>query len=316
MGLKVFCGSASASLASDVTKLLGVSLGKMDVTKFSDGETRVVLNESVRGSNCFIIQSTSTPVNENLMELFLLIDALKRASAKKIVVVMPYYGYARQDRLVDRSCVSAKVVANFLQASKIDALVTIDLHSSQITGFFDIPIDDLKAANLFADYFKKKNLKDAVVVSPDAGGVVRARKLAELLNAPFAIIYKHRPAPNSVGETRLIGDVKGKNCIMIDDMVDTGGSLAKASQALIDGGAKKVFACATHAVLSGKAMENLSKSSLQEVVFTNTISHKGLSKKFVFLSIAPLLAETIKRIDKDKSVSELFEQWPIGLNNF
>ena len=300
--LKIFSLSSNRPLAEKIAALVGVELGKLSVDRFSDGEIQINIEESIRGDNVYVIQSTSAPVNDNLMELLILVDALRRASANTINVVLPYYGYARQDR-------KAKLVANMLQNSGVDRVVALDLHAAQIQGFFDIPVDHLMGAPLLADYFIREGVADkAVVVSPDHGGVTRARALAEFLKAPIAIIDKRRPKANVAQIMNIIGNVKGKKCIMIDDMIDTAGTISKGSQALIDAGAEEVYASCTHAVLSGPAIERLANSSLKEVVVTDTIrlpEEKQIAK-IKQVSVAPLIADAIKRINENRAVSPLF----------
>lgn len=271
--LKIFALNSNRPLAQKIADEVGVELGKLSVDRFSDGEIQINIEESVRGDNVYVIQSTSAPVNDNLMELMIMIDALRRASANTINVVLPYYGYARQDRKArSREPITAKLVANMLQNSGVTRIVALDLHAAQIQGFFDIPVDHLMGAPLLADYFINEGVAaNAVVVSPDHGGVTRARALAEFLKAPIAIIDKRRPRPNVAKIMNIIGDVKGKKCIMIDDMIDTAGTISKGAQALIDAGAEEVYASATHAVLSGPAIERLDNSPLKQVVVTDSI---------------------------------------------
>ena len=270
--LKIFALNSNRPLAQKIADEVGVELGKLSVDRFSDGEIQINIEESVRGDNVYVIQSTSAPVNDNLMELMIMIDALRRASANTINVVLPYYGYARQDRKArSREPITAKLVANMLQNSGVTRIVALDLHAAQIQGFFDIPVDHLMGAPLLADYFINEGVAaNAVVVSPDHGGVTRARALAEFLKAPIAIIDKRRPRPNVAKIMNIIGDVKGKKCIMIDDMIDTAGTISKGAQALMDAGAEEVYASATHAVLSGPAIERLDNSPLKQVVVTKS----------------------------------------------
>lgn len=308
--LKIFSLSSNRPLAEKIAAHVGVELGKLSVDRFSDGEIQINIEESIRGDNVYVIQSTSAPVNDNLMELLILVDALRRASANTINVVLPYYGYARQDRKArSREPITAKLVANMLQNSGVDRVVALDLHAAQIQGFFDIPVDHLMGAPLLADYFIREGVADkAVVVSPDHGGVTRALALAEFLKAPIAIIDKRRPKANVAQIMNIIGNVKGKKCIMIDDMIDTAGTISKGSQALIDAGAKEVYASCTHAVLSGPAIERLANSPLKEVVVTDTIrlpEEKQIAK-IKQVSVAPLIADAIKRINENRAVSPLF----------
>ena len=308
--LKIFALNSNRPLAQKIADEVGVELGKLSVDRFSDGEIQINIEESVRGDNVYVIQSTSAPVNDNLMELMIMIDALRRASANTINVVLPYYGYARQDRKArSREPITAKLVANMLQNSGVTRIVALDLHAAQIQGFFDIPVDHLMGAPLLADYFINEGVAaNAVVVSPDHGGVTRARALAEFLKAPIAIIDKRRPRPNVAKIMNIIGDVKGKKCIMIDDMIDTAGTISKGAQALMDAGAEEVYASATHAVLSGPAIERLDKSPLKQVVVTDSIQLPDEKQidKIVQVSVAPLIGAAIKRINENRPVSPLF----------
>lgn len=308
--LKIFALNSNRPLAQKIADEVGVKLGKLSVDRFSDGEIQINIEESVRGDNVYVIQSTSAPVNDNLMELMIMIDALRRASANTINVVLPYYGYARQDRKArSREPITAKLVANMLQNSGVTRIVALDLHAAQIQGFFDIPVDHLMGAPLLADYFIDEGVAaNAVVVSPDHGGVTRARALAEFLKAPIAIIDKRRPRPNVAKIMNIIGDVKGKKCIMIDDMIDTAGTISKGAQALIDAGAEEVYASATHAVLSGPAIERLDNSPLKQVVVTDSIQLPDEKQidKIVQVSVAPLIGAAIKRINENRPVSPLF----------
>ncbi len=306
---KVFAGNSHPKLAEEIAKIMGKPIGNADVKQFSDGEISVSISESVRGIDCFIIQSTCAPVNDNLMETLILIDAMKRASAGRINVVLPYYGYARQDRKAKaRDPITAKLVADILCAAGVDRVVTMDLHAAQIQGYFDIPVDHLLGMPILIDYYKENPLEDLVIVSPDHGSVTRARKMAEPLNAPIAIIDKRRPEPNKSEIMNIIGDIKGKNCIVVDDMIDTAGTICNAGKALMDLGAKSVRACATHAVLSGPAIERLEESPFCEVVLLNTVPlPEAAGEKFKTLSVAPLFAETLERIHTSKPISELFK---------
>ncbi|MFR0560676.1 ribose-phosphate diphosphokinase [Limosilactobacillus mucosae] len=308
--LKIFALNSNRPLAQKIADEVGVELGKLSVDRFSDGEIQINIEESVRGDNVYVIQSTSAPVNDNLMELMIMIDALRRASANTINVVLPYYGYARQDRKArSREPITAKLVANMLQNSGVTRIVALDLHAAQIQGFFDIPVDHLMGAPLLADYFINEGVAaNAVVVSPDHGGVTRARALAEFLKAPIAIIDKRRPRPNVAKIMNIIGDVKGKKCIMIDDMIDTAGTISKGAQALMDAGAEEVYASATHAVLSGPAIERLDNSPLKQVVVTDSIQLPDEKQidKIVQVSVAPLISAAIKRINENRPVSPLF----------
>ena len=308
-GLKIFSGNANTPLAQEICSDLNIRLGDADISHFSDGEILVQINENVRGKDVFVIQSVSKPVNQNLMELLIMIDAFKRASAKRITAVMPYYCYARQDRKVQpRVPITAKLVADLLEAAGANRLLTIDLHAGQIQGFFDIPVDHLYAAPVLVDYLQKKDFKDFVVISPDAGGVERARAIAKRIKAHLAIIDKRREGPNVAKVMNIIGDVKDRDVIVVDDIIDTAGTLVQAVEALKKNGAKRVFASCTHAVLSGPAVERINNSALEEVIVTNTIciDEQKRTKKIVILSIAKLLAEAIKNIHTESSVSSLF----------
>lgn len=307
--LKLFTLNSNPKLAEQIAEVIGVSLGKCTVNRFSDGEIQINIEESIRGCDVFVVQSTSDPVNEHLMELLIMIDALKRASARKINVVMPYYGYARQDRKArSREPITSKLIANLLETAGASRVITLDLHAPQIQGFFDIPIDHLMAGGILADYFKKKNLEDLVIVSPDHGGVVRARKMADRLKAPIAIIDKRRPRPNVAEVMNIIGNIEGKTAIIIDDIIDTAGTITLAANALVEHGAKEVYACCSHPVLSGPAIERIQHSKIKELVVTNSIALKEekLIDKINELSVAPLIAEAIIRVFEHKSVSVLF----------
>ncbi|WP_290033491.1 ribose-phosphate diphosphokinase [Ligilactobacillus cholophilus] len=309
--VKIFALNSNKPLAKKIADAVGVPLGKTSVDRFSDGEIRINIEESIRGDEIFIIQSTSAPVNDNLMELLIMIDALRRASASTINVVIPYYGYARQDRKArSREPITAKLVADMLEKAGADRVIVLDLHAAQIQGFFDIPVDHLMGAPLLADYFLKNNLeKDAVVVSPDHGGVTRARKLAEFLKAPIAIIDKRRPKANVAEIMNIIGSVDNKRCIIIDDMIDTAGTITLASQALMDAGAKEVYACATHPVLSGPAIERLDKSPIKKIIVTDSIQipEEKQIDKLTQVSVGPLIGDAIRRIHENKPVSPLFK---------
>ncbi len=308
--LKVFSLNSNRGLANEIVNHIGVELGKSSVSRFSDGEIQINIEESIRGSDVFVIQSTSEPVNEHLMELLIMIDALKRASAATINIVIPYYGYARQDRKARaREPITAKLVANLLETAGATRVITIDLHAPQIQGFFDIPVDQLIAVPILGSYFKEKALSDIVVVSPDHGGVTRARRLADRLKAPIAIIDKRRPRPNVAEVMNIIGDIEGKTAIIIDDIIDTAGTITLAADALVEKGAKEVYACCTHPVLSGPAIERINHSSIKELVVTNTITLPEEKKidKITQLSIAPLLSEAIIRVYEKQSVSTLFD---------
>ncbi|GIP41358.1 ribose-phosphate pyrophosphokinase [Paenibacillus sp. J31TS4] len=308
--LKVFTCNSNPELAKEIANHIDVPLGDAEVIRFSDGEIQIRLRESVRGSNVFLIQSTSSPVNDHLMEVLVMTDALKRASAKSINVVIPYYGYARQDRkATSRDPITAKLVANLIEKAGATRVITMDLHAMQIQGFFDIPVDHLLGVPTLGQYYRDKNLPDVVVVSPDHGGVVRARRLADYLRAPLAIIDKRRPEPNVSEVMNIIGNIRGKTAILIDDIIDTAGTLSLAAHALKEYGAREVYACGTHAVLSGPAMKRIDDSPLCELVVTNTIPirHPEPSPKIKVLSVAPLLGNAIVRVHEDQSISSLFE---------
>ena len=309
--LKIFTGNANPALAKEICDYLGLPLGEAFVGRFNNGEVQIMIDESVRGKDVFIIQPTSYPVNDNLMELMVMADALKRASARHITAVVPYYGYARQDRKTrGREPITAKLVANLMQTSGITRLVTIDLHAGQIQGFFDVPVDHLYGASILAKYINEKNLEDVIVVSPDLGGVTRARDLADRIGAPIAIIEKKRPEPGVAKVMNLIGDVKGKNCIIVDDIVDTAGSLVEGAKALEEFGAKSVMAAVTHAVLTDPASERIANSNIKELIVTNTMPLPDNCKleNVTQLSVAPLLGEAIMRIFHEVSVSNLFDK--------
>lgn len=309
--IKVFTGNANPKLAQDIANIIGVPLGKSDVYTFSDGEICVNINETVRGSDVFVVQSTSTPVNDHLMELLIMIDAFKRASAGRITAVIPYYGYARQDRKAKaRDPISAKLIADLIATAGADRVLTMDLHAAQIQGFFNIPVDHLLGVPILYPYFKKKfaGADDVVVVSPDLGSVTRARKFAAYLDLPLAIVDKRRPRQNVCEVMNVIGDIDGKRIILVDDMIDTAGTLCNGAKALKDKGAKEIYACATHGVLSGPAIDRIRDSVIDELVVLDTIvlpPEKQIDKIKV-LSVAPVFAEAIERIYEDISVSTLF----------
>lgn len=309
--IKIFAGNSSKSLAEAICKQLDLELGKVEVGKFSDGETAVNIQESVRGCDVFVVQSTNTPVNDNLMELLLIIDACKRASAGRITAVIPYFGYARQDRKARaRDPISAKLVADILQTAGANRVLTMDLHSSQLQGFFNIPVDNLMGMPVLAKYFKKVGVPDNLtIVSPDTGSVVRSRAMASRFDAPLAIIDKRRPRANVMEVMNVVGDVKGRMCLMLDDMIDTAGTICQGAQALMDNGAEKVIACCTHAVLSGPAIERLAKSPLSEIVVLDTIDLPVSKRidKIRIVSIADIFAEAIERVYTDLPVSKLYE---------
>lgn len=311
--LKLFALSSNQELAEKVADIIGIPLGKSTVRKFSDGETQVNVEESIRGHHAFILQSTSSPVNDNLMEILIMVDALKRASAETVNVVMPYYGYARQDRKArSREPITSKLVANMLEIAGVDRLLTVDLHASQIQGFFDIPVDHLMGAPLLAEHFIRRGMTgdDYVVVSPDHGGVTRARKLAQFLQTPLAIIDKRRSVDkmNTSEVMNIIGNVAGKTCILIDDMIDTAGTICHAADALRDAGAVSVFASCTHPVLSGPALDNIERSAIEKLVVLDTIflPEDRVIDKIEQISIADLIAEAIIRIHEKRPLSPLF----------
>jgi ribose-phosphate pyrophosphokinase len=309
----LFTGNANPALAQEIATHLGVELGKAHVGRFSDGEVDVRIDQNVRARDVFVVQSTCAPTNENLMELFIMVDALKRASARRITAVIPYFGYARQDRRPrsTRVPISAKVVANMMQTVGVERVLTMDLHADQIQGFFDIPVDNIYASPVLLSDVKAKSYPELVVVSPDVGGVVRARALAKQLGCDLAIIDKRRPKANVSEVMHVIGEIEGRNCVIMDDMIDTAGTLVKAAEVLKERGAKRVFAYCTHAVFSGPAIERISKSQIDEVVITNTIPLSEAAKgcdKIRQLSVAFLFAETIRRISDGESVTSLFAE--------
>jgi len=308
--MRIFSGNSSRTLAADICKKLGVSLGRATVSTFSDGETSVEIDENVRGMDVFIVQSTSTPVNNNLMELLIMIDALKRASADRIIAVMPYYGYARQDRkAAPRAPITAKLVADLLTTAGASRVIAVDLHAGQIQGFFNIPVDNLYGTPILLEYVKHNYPRDLIIVSPDTGGVVRARAFAKRLGATLAIVDKRRDTPNESQVMNVIGDVKDKNAIILDDMIDTAGTVVQAAEAIKNEGATEVSVCCTHPVLSGPAIERMESSILKEVIVTDTIplhEKARACKKIKVLSIAGVLSESIKRIYYNESISSLF----------
>lgn len=308
--IKIFSGNSNPELAQKIADIIGVPVGKSEVSTFSDGEIVVNIQESVRGADVFIIQSTSNPGNNNLMELLIMIDACLRASAGRITAVIPYYGYARQDRKAkSRDPITAKLVANLLTAAGVDRVLTMDLHANQIQGYFDIPVDHLLGGPILVKHFEKMNIPDLVVVSPDHGSVARARKFAEYLDAPIAIVDKRRPKNNVSEVMNIIGDVEGKNLILLDDMIDTAGTLCNAAEALKGFGAKDIYACCTHAVLSGPAIERIQNSCIKEVIVLDTIQLPEEKKidKIQVLSAGELFASAIQKIFSGESVSVLFE---------
>ena len=311
--IKVFCGNSNPKLAQDICKMMGTKLGEAEVKSFADGEVSVSLYETVRGSDVFVVQSTCKPVNDSLMELLVMIDALKRASAGRVTAVIPYFGYARQDRKAKaRDPITAKLVANMITAAGADRVLTMDLHAAQIQGFFDIPVDNLVGNPIFVDYYAKKfgdRCEDMVVVSPDVGSVARARAFAQKLHMNLAIVDKRRQKANQCEVMNVIGDVAGKDCILFDDMVDTAGSLCNAAKAIVEvGGANHVYACASHGVLSGPAIDRINSSVITEVAFLDTIPaiDAGLSDKIKYLTVAPMFSEAIERTYQEISISKLF----------
>ena len=306
--IKIFTGNANPELAKEICDYLGIDLGDSVVSKFSDGEINVEIDESVRGKDVYIVQPTCEPGNEHIMELLIMVDAIRRASARRITAVIPYYGYARQDRKSrGREPITAKLIANLLTKAGCRRVLTMDLHAQQIQGFFDVPVDHLYAAPIIANYFQSLELDDLVVVSPDIGGVARARKFAELLHAPLAIIDKRRPKPNVSEVMNIIGDIDGKNVILIDDIIDTAGTITNAAKALKERGAKEVYASCSHAVLSGPAIDRLNDCPIKEVVTTNSIPTDSKNcDKIKVLSVASLFGEAIMRIFQDASVSKMF----------
>nr|WP_286087014.1 ribose-phosphate pyrophosphokinase [Halomonas sp. S3-1-1] len=307
----VFTGNANPELARKVAESLDSRMGNATVGQFSDGEIAVEINENVRGKDVFILQSTCAPTNDNLMELILMVDALRRASATRITAVLPYFGYARQDRRVRsaRVPISAKVVADMMVKAGVDRVMTMDLHADQIQGFFDVPVDNVYGSPILLDDIERQNYDDLVVVSPDVGGVVRARAIAKQLNADLAIIDKRRPQANQAQVMHIIGEIEGRTCVVVDDMIDTAGTLCKAGEALKDHGAARVVAYATHPILSGPAIDNITSSVLDEVVVADTIplaDHARRSGKIRQLSVAGLIAEAIRRVSNEESVSAMF----------
>ncbi|MUV38022.1 Ribose-phosphate diphosphokinase [Lentibacillus sp. JNUCC-1] len=308
--LKVFTLNSNRELAEEIANHIGTTLGKCTVSTFSDGEIQINIEESVRGNDVYVVQSTCPPVNQHIMELLIMIDALKRASARSINIVMPYYGYARQDRKArSREPIAAKLMADLLQTAGADRVIMLDLHAPQIQGFFDVPIDHLQGVPILASHFEKMDLEEVVVVSPDHGGVTRARKMADRLGAPIGIIDKRRPAPNVAEVMNIVGNIEGRTAILIDDIIDTAGTITLAANALIENGAKEVYACCTHPVLSGPAIERIENSQIKELIVTNSIplpDEKNIGK-ITQLSVASLIGEAIIRVHELKSVSKLFD---------
>jgi len=309
-GLKVFSGNSNRPLVEEICKMLRVKPGDIAIDKFADGEIQVKINENVRGEDIFVVQSTSYPANDNLMELLITLDALKRASTARLTAVLPYFGYARQDRKDQgRVPITAKLVANLISRAGADRVLTMDLHAGQIQGFFDIPLDHLYAVNVFVEYFRKKELKNLTIVSPDVGGIKMARAYAKRLEAGLAIVDKRRIDDKNAEVMNIMGEVRGKNVIIVDDLVATAGSIVEASEALNGAGVLDIYAAITHPVLCGPAIERISKSPIKEMIVTNTIFSEtsGLTDKIKVVSIAPLLAEAIKRIHNEQSISIMFD---------
>lgn len=309
--LKIFTGNSHPALAKEISDYIGVPLGKAICGRFNNGEIQIMINESVRGKDCFIIQPTGAPVNDNLMEILIMVDALKRASARHITVVVPYYGYARQDRKTrGREPISSKLVADLLTVAGVTRVVTMDLHAGQIQGFFNMPVDHMLSSSLLADYVKSKKLENLTIVSPDLGGVTRARELADRVGAPIAIIEKRRPEPGVAKVMNIIGEVKDRNCFVVDDIVDTAGSLCEGANALMEYGARGVYAAVCHPVLTDPAIERIRASAIKELVVTNSlpIERYKMIDKMTVLSIAPILGEAILRIFHDASVSQMFDK--------
>lgn len=306
-GFKIFTGSAHPAFAKELAKYLDIALSSADINRFSDGEINVKITESVRGKDIYIIQPTCKPTNDNLMELLIMVDAFKRSSANNINAVIPYFGYARQDRkAAPRVPISAKLVANLLQSAGVNRVITMDLHAGQIQGFFDIPVDNLYGSIVFYDYVKAKNLKNPIIASPDIGGVARARHFAEHLGLPLVIVDKKRERANESEVMNIIGDVQDKSVIMVDDIIDTAGTMVKAADVLKKNGAISVIALGTHAVFSGNAIERIENGALDEVAVSNSIPFENTSKKIKVLSVAPLFAEVMRRIYHNESVNSLF----------
>ncbi|MGP1485300.1 MAG: ribose-phosphate pyrophosphokinase [Campylobacter sp.] len=307
IGYKVFSGTANIDFSKKISQYLSLPLSEATIKRFSDGEISVQIGESVRGKDVFVVQPTCAPTNDNLMELLIVSDALKRSSANSITAVVPYFGYARQDRkAAPRVPITAKLVADMMQAAGINRVVTIDLHAGQIQGFFDIPVDNLYGSIVFNDYLRNKNFKNPIIASPDIGGIARARSVAKYLNLDIVIVDKRREKANESEVMNVIGDVSGKDVILVDDMIDTGGTIVKAAKIFKERGATSVIACCTHAVLSGKAYENLSSNALDELVVTDTIPLKEQNDKIKVISVAPVFAEVIRRVYHNESVNSLF----------
>ncbi|WP_226584180.1 ribose-phosphate diphosphokinase [Halobacillus litoralis] len=308
--MKLFTLNSNEPLAEEISDILDVPIGESSVVRFSDGEVQINIEESVRGDDIYLIQSTSQPVNEHLMELLIMVDALKRASAKTINVVIPYFGYARQDRKArPREPITAKLIANLLEKAGISRVITLDLHAPQIQGFFNTPVDQLLGVPILAQYYKEKDIKDLVVVAPDTSGLRRARRMANILDAPIAFVDKRRPAPNTAEVMNVVGEIEGKNAIIVDDMIDTAGTVTQAAEALMANGIRDIYACGTHAVLSDPAVSKIDESPIKELVVTNSIFMPEEKKieKIKSLSVAPLLADALLRVQTEHSVSVLFD---------
>ena len=310
--MKVLAGTSNSKLCKDIARQLKLKLVNSNIKRFADGEVYVEINENIRGNSIFVIQSTSNPANDNLMELLICIDALRRSSAKNITAVIPYFGYARQDRKVaPRTAISAKLVSNLITNAGANRILSVDLHAGQIQGFFDIPVDNLFSTPIFARYIKKKiKLNNLICVAPDVGGVERTRALSRRINSTIAIIDKRRPAPGKSEVMNIVGNVKNKNCIIVDDIIDSGGTIVNAAQALKKKGAKDVYVFITHAVLSGEAIQKIEKSQIKKLITTDTIDNSkknGKSKKIEIISLAPMISEAMKRIANSTSVSSLFK---------
>ncbi|MYL21584.1 ribose-phosphate diphosphokinase [Halobacillus litoralis] len=310
MSMKLFTLNSNEPLAEEISDILDVPLGESSVVRFSDGEIQITIEESVRGDDIYLIQSTAQPVNEHIMELLIMVDALKRASAKTINVVIPYYGYARQDRKArPREPITAKLVANLLEKAGVSRVVALDLHAPQIQGFFNIPVDQLLGIPIIAQYYKEKNIEDVVVVAPDTSGLRRARRMADILDAPIAFVDKRRPEPNMAEALNVVGNIEGKNVIIVDDMIDTAGTIDQAAAALLEKGANDIYACGTHAVLSDPSVKVIEDSPIKELVVTNSVylPEEKRIDKIVSLSVAPLFADALTRVQKEQSVSVLFD---------
>ncbi|MCA1022010.1 MULTISPECIES: ribose-phosphate diphosphokinase [Halobacillus] len=310
MSMKLFTLNSNEPLAEEISDILDVPLGESSVVRFSDGEIQITIEESVRGDDIYLIQSTAQPVNEHIMELLIMVDALKRASAKTINVVIPYYGYARQDRKArPREPITAKLVANLLEKAGVSRVVALDLHAPQIQGFFNIPVDQLLGIPIIAQYYKEKNIEDVVVVAPDTSGLRRARRMADILDAPIAFVDKRRPEPNMAEALNVVGNIEGKNVIIVDDMIDTAGTIDQAAAALLEKGANDIYACGTHAVLSDPSVKIIEDSPIKELVVTNSVylPEEKRIDKIVSLSVAPLFADALTRVQKEQSVSVLFD---------